>query len=321
MLTLYPEIEPFNTILLPREKLQDGQQHQIYIEQCGNPQGIPVVFLHGGPGSGCGPHHRRYFNPDLYHIILFDQRGCGRSLPAGLLENNDTAHLVADMEAIRQHLAIDKWVLFGGSWGATLALCYAREHKAAVRAMVLRGVFLGRQQDIDWVYAEGGASKIFSEAWHHFTENVPTKMRSHPLGYFFDLLQQASPDVQAEAANTLQSWEATIVKMRESHYVAEPDQEPAPLAHALIQLHFALNQCFIADSPLLESTAQLAVVPTYIIHGRYDMVCPVQQSWLLKQLLPHAEFNIVPLAGHAAGEPGLIDALVDATDTLAKQLL
>lgn len=320
MLTLYPEIEPFNTTLLPREILQDGQQHQIYIEQCGNPNGIPVVFLHGGPGSGCGPHHRRYFNPDLYHIILFDQRGCGRSLPAGLLDNNDTAHLVEDMEAIRQHLGIDKWVLFGGSWGATLALCYARQYQTAVQAMVLRGVFLGRQQDIDWVYAEGGASKIFSEAWHDFTEQLPADMRSRPLDYYFEQLQQASADVQAEAANTLQAWEATIVKMRETHYVAEPDQQPAPLAHALIQLHFARNQCFIADTPLLESTSQLPALPTYIIHGRYDMVCPVQQSWLLKQALPHAAFNIVPLAGHAAGEPGLIDALIAATDNLATQL-
>lgn len=320
MLTLYPEIEPFNTTLLPREILQDGQQHQIYIEQCGNPKGIPVVFLHGGPGSGCGPHHRRYFNPDLYHIILFDQRGCGRSLPAGLLDNNNTAHLVEDMEAIRKHLGINKWVLFGGSWGATLALCYARKYQTAVQAMVLRGVFLGRQQDIDWVYAEGGASKIFSEAWHDFTEQVPVNMRSSPLNYFFEQLQQASADVQAEAANTLQAWEATIVKMRENHYVAEAAQEPAPLAHALIQLHFARNQCFIADTPLLESASQIPLLPTYIIHGRYDMVCPVQQSWLLKQVLPHAAFNIVPLAGHAAGEPGLIDALIAATDNLATQL-
>lgn len=320
MLTMYPEIEPFNTTLLPREMLEDGQQHQIYVEQCGNPKGIPVIFLHGGPGSGCGPHHRRYFNPALYHIILFDQRGCGRSLPAGLLENNDTAHLVADMEAIRHYLGINKWVLFGGSWGATLALCYAREHSAFVMAMVIRGVFLGRQQDIDWVYAEGGASKIFSEAWDKFTQNVPDEMKSHPLAYFSDQLQHASTAVQTEAAQTLQTWEATIVKMRENHYVAEPDQDPGPFAHALIQLHFALNQCFIANTPLLDTVAQLPTMPTYIIHGRYDMVCPVQQSWLLKQKLPHAHFNIVPLAGHAAGEPGLIDALVEATDTLAKQL-
>lgn len=320
MLTLYPEIEPFNTTLLPREILQDGQQHQVYVEQCGNPEGIPVIFLHGGPGSGCGPHHRRYFNPDLYHIILFDQRGCGRSLPAGLLENNDTSHLVSDMEAIRKYLGIAKWVLFGGSWGATLALCYAREHKESVIAMILRGVFLGRQQDIDWVYAEGGASKIFSEAWHSFTQHVPAENRSRPLGYFFRQLQDSSSAIQTHAANTLQSWEATIVKMRETHYVAEPDQTSAPLAHALIQLHFALNQCFIADTPLLDTIARSPVLPTYLIHGRYDMVCPVQQSWLLKQKLPHAHLNIVPLAGHAAGEPGLIDALVATTDTLAKQL-
>lgn len=321
MLTLYPDIEPFHSQMLPRETLPNGQQHQIYIEQCGNPDGIPVLFLHGGPGSGCRPQHRCYFDPARYHIILFDQRGCGRSLPAGELASNDMAHLIADMEAIRQLLNINKWQLFGGSWGATLALCYARQYPQQVSSMILRGTFLGRQQDIDWVYAAGGASKVFADAWQAFTGNVPADQQATPLNYYFRQLTDPDPAVQQAAANTLQQWEASIVMMRdEPVFEAPQDSSPGPLAHSRIQLHFALNQCFIADQPILPDLSVLRSVPTIIIHGRYDMVCPFQQSWLVKQQLPEAALRIVPLAGHAAGEPALIDALVQATDEMAERL-
>lgn len=318
MLTLYPDIEPFHSQLLPRETLPDGQQHQIYIEQCGNPDGIPVLFLHGGPGSGCRPQHRCYFDPARYHIILFDQRGCGRSLPSGELTNNDMAHLIGDMEAIRQLLNIDKWQLFGGSWGVTLALCYARQYAKQVSSMILRGTFLGRQQDIDWVYAGGGASKVFADAWQAFVEKVPANQQKKPLDYYCQQLGHSDTEVQQTAANTLQQWEATIVMMRDTpSYQPPEDNSPGPLAHSRIQLHYALNECFIADQPILSDLSMLSDIPTIIIHGRYDMVCPFQQSWLLKQQLPKADLRIVPLAGHAAGEPALIDALVQATDEMA----
>ena len=320
MLTLYPEIEPYKTHLLAREPLTDGHSHQVYVEECGNPDGIPVIFLHGGPGSGCRPQHRCYFDPDKYRIILFDQRGCGRSLPSGELENNTTSHLVGDMEFIRTHLGIERWVLFGGSWGATLALCYAREHPQKVISMILRGTFLGREEDINWVYAEGGASRLFPECWQQLVAELSDDDQSHPLNKLFEKLNDKDESVQLAAAKTLNAWEGTIVMLRDQEYEPDMSQDPGPLAHSRIQLHFALNHCFIDDSPILKSIPSIAHIPTIVIHGRYDLVCPLQQSWELKQAWPQIDLRIVPLAGHAAGEPGLIDALVTATNELAERL-
>ena len=319
MRTLYPDIEPFHSQLLSREEMPDGRRHEVYFEQCGNPQGIPVIFLHGGPGSGCRPQHRCYFDPTLYHVILFDQRGCGRSLPSGELEHNTTEYLIADMEAIRILLNIDKWMLFGGSWGATLALAYARQHTQHVSNIVLRGTFLGRQQDIDWVYSAGGASRVFAEAWHALVKELPTTERTKPLAHYYQQLTQSDEQQQIVAANTLQNWEATIVMLREQHYQPDIEQSAGPLAHSRIQLHYALNGCFLADKPLLESIEQINQIPAVIIHGRYDMVCPMQQSWEVYQRWPKAHFEVLPLAGHAASEPAIIDALVRTTDRLVSQ--
>lgn len=320
MLTLYPEIEPFHSEHLLMEKLPDGRHHEIYIEQCGNPNGIPVLFLHGGPGSGCRPMHRCFFDPQRYHIVLFDQRGCGRSLPKGELEHNNADYLVADIEAIRQHLNIKQWLLFGGSWGSTLALLYARQYPESVSAMILRGIFLGRQQDIDWVYAQGGASRIFPEAWQSLVERLPVAEQAQPLKAYQQMLQQDDVALTEQAASNLQHWEATIVMMRAHEYQADPEATVSPLAHSLIQLHFALNECFISDRPILSNLDAVQQIPTRLIHGRYDMVCPVEQALLLKQQLPGAELEIVPLAGHAAGEPALIDALIRATNDMADRL-
>lgn len=321
MLSLYPDIEPYQTHEFPREKLSHGGQHQVYVEECGNPQGIPVVFLHGGPGSGCRPQHRCYFNPDKYRIILFDQRGCGRSLPSGELENNTTAYLIEDMEYIRETLNIDKWVLFGGSWGATLALAYAQDYPQHIVSMILRGTFLGRRQDIDWVYAEGGASKLFPDAWQKLVAELPESERKQPLQAYFNKLTDDDEAVQAAAAQTLNIWEGTIVMLRDEEYQPDLTQEPSPLAHSRVQLHFALNNCFIQHQPLLNNLDNIKTIPTKVIHGRYDIVCPLQQSWELKQAWPEIELRILPLAGHAAGEPAMIDALVAATDELAEALV
>lgn len=320
MTPLYPEIEPYATHTIDMEHLSNGLQHQVYIEECGNPNGIPVVFLHGGPGSGCRPSHRRFFNPELYRIVLFDQRGCGRSKPHGELENNNTDYLISDMETIRQELNISTWLIFGGSWGATLGLAYAQQHPSRVSAMILRGVFLGRQQDIDWVYAEGGASKLFPDAWQRLVEDLPHADQKHPLKAYHQLITNRDELKQMSAAKTLEAWESTIVTLRDHEYRHDESEEAGPLAHSRIQLHFASNECFIKDEPLLDNIDVIRDIPTVVVHGRYDAVCPFQQSWELYQAWPEIELNIVPLAGHAAGEPALVHALVTATDALAKQL-
>lgn len=318
MLSLYPEIEPYQTHSFARETLKDGTQHQIYVEECGNPDGIPVLFLHGGPGSGCRPQHRRYFNPEKYRIVLFDQRGCGRSTPSGELRNNTTDFLIADMEFIRQQLNISTWVLFGGSWGSTLALCYAREYKDKVSHMILRGTFLGRKKDVDWVYAAGGASTLFPEAWHQLVMDLPETDRERPLSTYFSHLTSDDENVQLAAAKRLDLWESTIVTLRDHEFIVNDDDTPGPLAHSRIQLHYALNDCFIASKPILNDIDELRHIPTSIIHGRYDIVCPVQQSWELTQLWPEAALIILPLAGHAAGEPALVDALVRQTNLIVE---
>ena len=320
MLTLYPEIEPFHSEHLRMEPLPDGRHHEVYVEQCGNPKGIPVLFLHGGPGSGCRPMHRCFFDPQRYHIVLFDQRGCGRSVPEGELEHNNTDYLVADIEAIRQHLNIKQWLLFGGSWGSTLALLYARRYPASVSAMILRGIFLGRQQDIDWVYAQGGASRIFPEAWQSLVQELPASEQAQPLRAYQQILQQVDATQVEQAARKLQHWEATIVMMRDHDYQTDAQASVSPIAHSLIQLHFALNQCFISDTPILNYLEAVQQIPTRLIHGRYDMVCPVEQALALKQQLANSELEIVPLAGHAAAEPVLVDALIRATNDMADKL-
>lgn len=218
MFPLYPDIEPYQTHHIAMEPIASGSCHQVYVEECGNPTGIPVVFLHGGPGSGCRPQHRRYFDPKIYRIILFDQRGCGRSTPLGELENNSSQFLVHDMETIRQNLNISQWLIFGGSWGATLALLYAQQYPKNVTAMILRGVFLGREEDINWVYAEGGASKLFPDAWHELVKNLAPSEQKFPLKAYFQKLTEEEKPVQIETAKTLQAWESTIVKLRDHEY-------------------------------------------------------------------------------------------------------
>ena len=320
MISLYPEIEPYATHYFEMEKMMNGSCHRIYVEECGNSEGIPVIFLHGGPGSGCRPQHRCYFDPELYRIILFDQRGCGRSTPRGELENNSTDYLIADMEVIRQSLHITSWLLFGGSWGATLALCYAQRFPQQVSAMILRGVFLGRQQDIDWVYAQGGASKLFPEAWHQLVNHLPETDQQQPLKAYHQIFMNGDEIQQMSAAKILQNWESTIVTLRDHEYQMDENKDPSPLAHSRIQLHFIINECFIADSPILNNLDKIKDISTIIIHGRYDIVCPIQQSWELHQAWPEAILDIIPLAGHVASEPSLIEALITATCSMAEHI-
>lgn len=316
---LYPDIDPFCYEHLAVDPLDPEGGHQIYIEQCGNPSGIPVVFLHGGPGSGCRAQHRCYFDPEIYHIILFDQRGCGRSRPYGELANNTTQQLILDMELIRQHLGIASWLLFGGSWGATLGLYYAQHYPGRVTGMILRGVFLARPQDINWVYTANGTAKLFPDAWQQLVKDLPLSEQSAPLKSLFRQLTSDNPGVSYDAFSRLQYWESSIVTLRDHQYSAELIADDAARAPAIIQLFYALNHCFVGDHPLLDNIDLIRDIPTQIIHGRYDLVCPIAQSWELSQQWPEADLNIVPLAGHAASEPALVDALIAATIDFARQ--
>ena len=340
MHTLYPDIAPFKfyhlsvgesddigasvsaNVVLEVTQGDQSVQHQLYVEHCGNPQGIPVLFLHGGPGAGCREKHRCYFNPALYHIILFDQRGCGRSLPTGDLTNNTADHLMQDIEQIRQHIGIKQWLIFGGSWGSTLGLYYAQHYPKHVLGMILRGVFLARQQDIDWAYGADGAAKLFPEAWHNLVKDLPVEQQQEPLSAIYQQLSSHNSDISQAMFNKLDDWECSIVTLRARLYPLASSEissttsktKTTKIAASIIQLYYSLHQCFISEHALLEHIDPIRHLPTKIIHGRYDMVCPVEQAWKLKQHWPEAELNIIEMAGHVADEPKMIDALISATN-------
>ena len=328
MLSLYPAIEPFlhyhlsvtNEVLTSDAPTDEclRVEHHIYVEQCGNPLGIPVVFLHGGPGSGCRPSHRCYFDPQLYHIILFDQRGCGRSRPYGSLAQNTTANIIQDIESIRQHVGIKKWLVFGGSWGATLGLYYAQHFSEYVSGLILRGVFLARRQDIDWVYSENGAAKLFPEAWNNLVADLPLSQQVQPLSAIYQELTSNNIKVSNTIFNRLQRWEASLIDWQDLVSLEASSIDEDTKAPAIIQLYYSMNQCFIAKQPLLKYIDNIRYIPTKIIHGRYDMVCPVEQAWQLKKHWPEAELSIIEMAGHVASEPKIIDALINATNNFAK---
>jgi proline iminopeptidase len=333
MLSLYPAIEPFNHYhlsvtneVLTKDALANDAsidecprvEHHIYVEQCGNPLGIPVVFLHGGPGSGCRPSHRRYFDPQLYHIILFDQRGCGRSYPYGSLAQNTTANIIQDIESIRQHIGIKKWLVFGGSWGATLGLYYAQHFAEYVSGLILRGVFLARKQDIDWVYSANGAARLFPDAWNTLVADLPVSQQAQPLSAIYQQLTSNNIKLSSAIFNRLQHWETNLINWQnlvslEEYTINEEAKDPA-----MIQLYYSMNHCFIGKQPLLKHIDNIRHIPTKIIHGRYDMVCPLEQAWQLKKHWPEAELSIIEMAGHVASEPKIIDALIKSTDDFAK---
>lgn len=312
MKILYPEIEPNRTHLL-----DTGDGHQVYFEECGNTEGIPVIFLHGGPGSGCKPHHRCFFNPDRYRIVLMDQRGTGRSTPSGELNGNTTWGLVADMESIRQQLGISKWILFGGSWGATLALLYAQAHSEYVLGMVLRGSFLARQQDVDW-FLKDGVNRIYPEAWNDFSKTIPPGVGA--VAHYYQQLKLDGSEAR-EAARAWDQWGGAVVLGEDFDPEMLAGDVPDSAYHqALIETHYATHQYFIEEDQILMQSERLPAVPTYLIHGRRDLMCPVESAWALKQKLSHAELQILLDATHLAQGESMVDALVDATDRMADQL-
>jgi proline iminopeptidase len=310
MAALYPELEPFDT-----GTLQVDARHRLHYEQCGNPSGKPVVLLHGGPGAGCGPKMRRFHDPRHYRIVLFDQRGAGRSTPHADLVDNTTAHLVADIEALRVHLGIERWQVFGGSWGSTLALAYAQAHPERVTELVLRGIFLLRRWELEWFYQQG-TSRLFPDAWQHYLDGIPAAEHGDLISAYHRRLTHADPAVRLAAARRWSVWEAATSFLRQDpDFMAGHAEEAFALAFARIESHYFVHGGFFeCDGQLLRDAHRIRHIPGTIVHGRYDVVCPVQNAWDLKAAWPEAKLIIAPTAGHSAFEPEIASALVEATD-------
>ena len=316
---LYPEIEPFDEGMLLA-----GDGNRLHYEQCGNPDGKPVVFLHGGPGAGVSTWHRRFFDPDRYRIVLFDQRGCGRSLPHvsdphADLRHNTTWHLVADIELLRRNLGIAKWQVFGGSWGSALALAYAETHPDAVTEIVLRGIFTLRRHELEWFY-EGGASALFPDEWERFVAPIPVLERSHMIEAYHRRLSDPDPAVHVPAAVAWSQWEAATLSLHpDPDRVAEAGDPRHATAFARIENHFFMHDGWFRPEQLIEDAAVLRRrgIPGVVVQGRYDVCTPIMTAWDLHRAWPEAEFVIVPDAGHAASEPGIARALREATDRFA----
>ena len=308
--TLYPAIEPFDSGTLPVSPL-----HTLYYEQCGNPRGKPVVFLHGGPGAGCNAKCRQFFDPSAYRIVLFDQRGCGRSTPHAELRENTTWDLVADIERLREHLKIEKWQVFGGSWGSTLALAYAETHPDRVTELVLRGIFMLRRWELEWFYQKG-CDALFPDAWEAYLAAIPENERGDLMAAYHRRLTSDDPAVRLAAAQAWSVWEAsTSFLLQDPAYIASSAADRFALAFARIENHYFVNRGFFeCDDQLLRDAHRLHGIPAAIVQGRYDVVCPMRSAWDLHRAWPQAKLEIIPDAGHSAFEPGITDALIRATD-------
>ena len=307
---LYPGTEPFD-----RRTLDVGDGHQIYVEQCGRRDGIPVIVVHGGPGGGCSPMMRRFFDPEKYRVILFDQRGCGRSRPFASVENNTTWHLVADMENIRKTLGIDTWSVFGGSWGATLSLVYAQTHPERVDKLFLRGVFLARKAELDWFYG-GGAGQYWPELWDRFVNLVPEDERNDLMGAYHRRLFGEDGAEQRKFAMSWAIWENALASMGNNGTPYEVPQSYA-LAFSRLESHYFVNGAFLEEGQILRDMDKIHDIPAIIVQGRYDMICPPASAWKLAQGWDKAHLTMIPAAGHALSEPGIMQALIAATNDWA----
>lgn len=313
-LDLYPEILPFRSQMLAVD-----ERHCLHVEECGRAEGLPVVFLHGGPGSGCEPWHRRFFDPNVYHIVLFDQRGSGRSLPHADLEGNTTQDLVADIERVREALGIERWVVFGGSWGSTLGLAYAEAHPDRVLALVLRGIFLCRPRDIEWFY-QTGADHVFPDYWRDYLAPIPEDERGDMVAAYHRRLTGDDEVARMAAARAWSQWEGRTATLMPNASVEDHFMDPhVALSLARIENHYFYNDSFLKPDQLLLEAHRLAEIPGFIVHGRYDLICPVEQAFALHEAWPQAQLDIIPDAGHSAAEPGIVDALVRATRRLAER--
>ena len=313
---LYPPIKPNRSFALKVDSI-----HELYVEESGNPQGLPVLFVHGGPGAGCEEKHRSYFDPNLYRIVLFDQRGSGKSRPHAELEANTTMELVADMERIRTELGIDQWVLFGGSWGSTLSLVYAETHPERVLGLILRGIFLCRPQEIHWFYQEG-ANRLFPDHWRDFVAPIPEAERHDLLHAHYRRLTGQDEVARMRSAEAWSVWEGRTATLTPRKEVVDFFSDPhVALSLARIEAHYFVNHIFLKPDQILRDAYKLASIPGVIVHGRYDVVCPIENAWDLHQAWPQARLEIIPDAGHSASEPGIVNALVQATMDMHRQVL
>jgi len=308
--SLYPEIESFD-----QGMLQVSALHTLYYEQSGNPEGKPVVFLHGGPGGGTNSKCRRFFDPAVYRIVLFDQRGCGRSTPHAELEGNTTWDLVADIERLREHLGISAWQVFGGSWGSTLALAYAQTHPQKVTELVLRGIFMLRRWELEWFYQKG-CDALYPDAWETYLSVIPEAERGDLMSAYHRRLTSSDANVRTDAARAWSVWEgATSFLYQDTSHIASSGEDEFALAFARIECHYFVNGGFFEhDDQLLRNVDRIRHIPTTIVQGRYDVVCPIRSAWDLHRAWPEAELRIVQDAGHSAFEPGITHELLEATD-------
>ncbi|MDM3871478.1 prolyl aminopeptidase [Porticoccus sp. W117] len=315
MRSFYPNIKPYKVNMLAVEA-----PHELYVEECGSPDGIPVLFVHGGPGAGCSAQDRCFFDPEKYRIILFDQRGCGRSTPHASLENNNSQALVDDIEVIREALGVNKWLLFGGSWGSTLSLIYAQAHPQRVSGLILRGIFLCRQRDIHWFY-QSGADHIFPDYWRDYLEPIPASERDDMVAAYHRRLTGDNELERMSAAKAWSVWEGRCATLHPNPQVVERLGSPhMALAMARVECHYFYHGAFLKENQLLANAEKLRGIPGIIVHGRYDAVCPVDQAFALHRVWPQARLEIIRDAGHASSEPGTLDALVKATDEMANKL-
>ncbi|MEM7408140.1 MAG: prolyl aminopeptidase [Pseudomonadota bacterium] len=308
--TLYPEIEPFNT-----GRLKVSDLHEIHFEESGNPRGKPAIFVHGGPGGGGNPASRRYHDPDVYRIVVFDQRGCGKSTPYASLTENTTWHLVSDMEAIRTHLGIDRWQVFGGSWGSTLAMTYAQTHPERVTELVLRGIFMLRRSELLWFYQEG-ASHLFPDAFESYAAAIPEVERGDLISAYYRRLTSDDVEVQRAAARAWSVWEgSTSYLIQNAAHIEHAGEDDFAVAFARIECHYFVNGGFFeVDGQILRDIDRIRHIPGVIVQGRYDVVCPMRSAWDLHKAWPESELHVVPDSGHSANEKGIIDLLVRTTD-------
>ena len=304
MRDFYPAIEPRQS-----GQLQVDELHSLYYEECGASDGAPALFLHGGPGAGCQPSHRRYFDPAHYRVVLFDQRGCGKSTPFAEIKDNTTAHLIGDIERLRDHLGIERWLVFGGSWGSTLAMAYAQRYPERCTALVLRGIFLGRRAEVDWFL--NGVGRFFPEARRAFLSALPADERGDPLPAFHARLTSDDPAVHLPVAKAWAAYESACVKLLPSPV---GEKGPRSLAISRIEAHYFMHDCFLDEEQLLRALQRIRHLPAAIVQGRYDAICPPEAADELARAWPEADYEVVAGAGHAASEPGIVDALVRATD-------
>ena len=309
-MNLYPTAELFNSF-----HLSVSDVHSIYVEESGNKNGKPVIFLHGGPGGGISASYRQYFDPEKWRIIMFDQRGCGQSTPFAELKENTTWDLVEDIEKIRKNLGIDSWVVFGGSWGSTLSLAYSQTHPNSCKGLILRGIFLVRKKEIDWFYQEG-ANNIFPDRWESFLAPIAPDKRNNLLKAYYEILTGDDHSKKIEAAKAWSTWEGSTVRLLlDENFIGDFSDEKFAEAFARIECHYFMNNCwFDSDNYLIENIDKIRNIPSVIVHGRYDIICPVVQAWDLHKAWPEADFHIIPDAGHSIYEEGIKNKLIEYTD-------